>query len=434
MKRTLFSLLLALLVLATIAAAAPDQVVEEIIARVNDSIVTRSDFQRSKEQMQQELQQQGADQAKVAERQKDALRDLIDQQLLLDKAKDLGLSADNEVVKRLDEMRKDMKLETMEELEKVAQQQGISFEDFKQNLKNQILTQKVISQEVGSRITIPPQEEQEFYDAHQKELTREEQVKLSEILIAPTPSQPAAVPAQPAVQNTMQNADGQNAGANPAAAQNAVANSAQNPAPNAAQSPLPNGAQNPASNGGQSNDAQKTPAPAASAEPTPGQLAAAEQKANAVLAEIKKGAKFEDVARKESDGPTAQEGGDLGYFKRGVLSKDLEDKTFGMKKGEVSDVIRTKQGFVILQVTDHQQGGVPPFKDVEPQIQEAIYLKKLQPQLRQYLTKLREEAYIDIKPGYIDTGASPNQTKPVVATGPAPSGKGLKKKKKLGVI
>src|SRR5205823_14567897 len=101
MKRTLFSLLLALLVLATIAAAAPDQVVEEIIARVNDSIVTRSDFQRSKEQMQQDLQQQGADQAKVAERQKDALRDLIDQQLLLDKAKDLGLSADNEVVKRL---------------------------------------------------------------------------------------------------------------------------------------------------------------------------------------------------------------------------------------------------------------------------------------------------------------------------------------------
>ena len=149
---------------------------------------------------------------------------------------------------------------------------------------------------------------------------------------------------------------------------------------------------------------------------------------------MREGETFAKVARDLSEGPSAQEGGDLGYFKRGVLSKDLEDKTFAMKKGEVSDVIRTKQGFVILQVTDHQQGGVPPFKDVEPQIQEAIYLKKLQPQLRQYLTKLREEAYIDIKPGYIDTGASPNQTKPVVATGPAPSGKGLKKKKKLGVI
>ena len=120
MKRSLLFLSIFLVALAAVASSALDQVVEEIIARVNDSIVTRSEFQRSKEQMQQDMQQQGSDQSKIAERQKDSLRDLIDQQLLLDKAKDLGLSADNEVVKRLDEMRKDMKLESMEELEKVA--------------------------------------------------------------------------------------------------------------------------------------------------------------------------------------------------------------------------------------------------------------------------------------------------------------------------
>ena len=54
--------------------------------------------------------------------------------------------------------------------------------------------------------------------------------------------------------------------------------------------------------------------------------------------------------------------------------------------------------------------------------------------LRDYLTKLREDAYIDIKPGYIDTGASPNETKPVYTTAAEENAKKLKKKKKLGII
>ena len=99
-------------------------------------------------------------------------------------------------------------------------------------------------------------------------------------------------------------------------------------------------------------------------------------------------------------------------FKRGQLAKELEDKTFAMKAGEVSDVIRTKQGYVILKVVDHQMAGIPPLKDALPKIEDALYTQKLQPALRAYLTKLREDAYIDYKPGYVDTGASPNQTKP----------------------
>ena len=105
-----------------------------------------------------------------------------------------------------------------------------------------------------------------------------------------------------------------------------------------------------------------------------------------------------------------------------------------LKAGEVTDVIRTKQGFVILKVVEHQAAGVPTLKDVEPRIQDAIYMQKLQPALRVYLTKLREEAYIDIKPGYVDSGASANQTKPVETTARDVTAKKLKKKKKLGVF
>src|SRR5262249_24115234 len=172
----------------------------------------------------------------------------------------------------------------------------------------------------------------------------------------------------------------------------------------------------------------------AAAAPTEEEIAAAEQKAGELLASIRQAGKFEDVAKKFSDGPTAAQGGDLGYFKRGTLAKELEDKTFAMKAGDVSDVIRTKQGFIVLKVTEHQQAGIRPYKEVEPRVQEAIYMRRLEPALRTYLTKLREEAYIDIKPGYVDTGASPNQTKPIMTAATTTPTKEKKKKKKMGVF
>ncbi len=342
-----------------------DTVVEEIIARINNQIVTRAEYLRSKEQLRQEAQQQDPANAEkvVEERDKDVLRDLIDQQLLLEKGKDLGITADTEVIKRLDEMRKDMHMDSMEDLEKAATSQGISYEDFKQNLKNQIITQQVISREVGSRMNVSKEELQQFYDEHKSQMEQPEQIRLSELLISSS-----------------------------------------------------KGDKNPPA-----DDAQA--------------LAAAQAKADDLLAQIRKGAAFDEIAKKNSDGPTAAQGGDLGYFKRGTLAKELEDKTFAMKPGEVSDVIRTKQGFVILKVTEHQQAGVPPLSQIEPKVQDAIYMQKLQPALRAYLLKLREDAYIDIKPGYVDTGASPNQTKPVETTAKDAGAKELKKKKKkLGIL
>jgi peptidyl-prolyl cis-trans isomerase SurA len=288
-----------------------------------------------------------------------------------------------------------MKLETMEELEKAATAQGISYEDFKQNMRNQLITQKVIGEEVGSHLSITKEEQQKFYDEHKNEMEQPESIRLSEILVAP--QKPAAN--KPATDNPPQ----ASATDSPAA-----------PADNS-------------KNQGAANEAVKQTEAAA--------LAAAEAKANDLLKQIRAGTSFEDVAKKYSEGPSAAQGGDLGVFKRGALAKELEDKTFAMKSGEVTDVIRTKQGYVILKVASHQVAGIPPLKDVEPRIQDALYYQKLQPALRTYLTKLREEAYIDIKAGYIDSGASPNQTKPVeTTTAKASDAKKLKKKKKLGIL
>ena len=169
------------------APASPSDatVVEEIIARINNSIISLSDLKRSEEQLAAEASK--ADPNAPAEnqpQQKDLLRDLIDTKLLSQKAKELGISADTDVIKRLDELRKQMHAESMEDLEKAAQAQGVSFEEFKQNMKDSILTQKVIQQEVGAHISVTQQEIQDFYDQHKAEMQRPEQVRLSEILIS----------------------------------------------------------------------------------------------------------------------------------------------------------------------------------------------------------------------------------------------------------
>lgn len=337
-----------------------DTVVEEIVARVNNSIITRTQYQRESQLLKDDCERQDnprPDQD-CSQGTKDVLRGLIDRQLLLEKGKELGITAETEVVKRLDDIRKQMKLSSMDDLEKAAAAQGMSYEDFKQNLKTDIITQQVIQREVAPHINVSNEEVRRFYERHKSELSHPEQVRLSEILISTDDA---------------------------------------------------------------GNDDTK--------------LAADKAKADDILKQIRAGASFEDLAKKESQDPSGAQGGNLGEFPRGKLAKQLEDTTFAMKVGDVSDVIRTRQGFVILKVTAHSQAGTPAFKEVEDRVRDAVYMQKMQPAMRDYLKKLREQAYIDIKPGYVDTGASANQTKPVITTAAKEANaKELKKRKKMGIF
>ncbi len=310
-------------------------VVEDVVVHVNDLIISRSDVERAEQALAQENQQSGATPAEAAERQKNLLRDMIDKQLLLSRGKELGINADAEVIRRLDEIRKQNHMDTLDDLEKAARQQGVSFEDFKAGIRDNVITQMVVRDEVGRRLQMTQAQEQAYYEAHKQEFMQPEQIKLSEILV-PTPAD--------------------------------------------------------------ANDAA---------------IAQAQAKAEGIEAQLKAGGNFEALAKSNSGGPTAAQGGDLGMYKRGALAKVLEDQTFNLKAGEWTAPIRTRQGYVILKVTDHVAAGVAPLKDVEQQVQEGMYTEAMQPALRAYLTKLREDAAIDIRAGYVDTGASPKETKPV---------------------
>ena len=303
------------------------KVVEDVIARINDQVITRTEYERAEEGLVQEAKQENWTPAEFEQKQRDLLRDMIDQQLLLSKGKELGISGDAETMRELDEIRKRANLPDLDALQKAAEAQGVSYEDFKQNIRNQAITQEVVRDEVGRRINITPSEEQAYYEAHLKDFEQPEQVHLSEILI-PTP-------------------------------ENA----------------------------------------------TDAQIAEAQAKADQLEAKLKGGANFAELAKTSSGGPTANVGGDLGDFKRGMLGDVLEKATFSLQPGQYTEPIRTRQGFVILRVDQHQAAGTPPLSQVENQVQEAIYMSQLQPALRKYLTQARQDAYLKTAPGFVDTGS-----------------------------
>ena len=337
------------------AALAPvnGKVVEDIVARVNDQIITQSDYDRAAEQLDQESKQQAIPPRELQEKQANLLRDLIDQQLLLSKGKELGITGETELIKSLDNLRKQYHLDSLEDLEKAAQQQGISYEDFKANIRNGIITQQVVRDEVGRHVNMSPAEVQSYFKQHESEFAQPESVTLKEILI-PTPA-------------------------------------------------------------GEGADAA--------------QVAAAQAQAEAIEAKLAAGAKFEDMAKPAPTDPTAPKSVNLGEYRRGMLgAKEIEDKAFALNAGQHTQPIRTKQGFIILEATQHNPGGDASFKQVEPQVEEALFMERMQPALRQYLTKLRDQAYVELKPGVVDTGASGNEMRLTYSayTPPPP-----KKKKKF---
>jgi peptidyl-prolyl cis-trans isomerase SurA len=361
------TVLLASSTLAQTHPAAPESpyggtTVEEIIARVNDQVITRSEYDRAMKEMDADARKNGASMQDISAAHKDLLRGLIDQQLWLSKGKELSITGETELINKLNEIRKQYNLDTLEDLEKEAKDQGVSYEDFKANIRNSIITQQVMRQEVGRKIAFTPGEAERFFEAHKQDYAQQESVRLSEILVST--GAPAAATGLP---GDMQPED-------------------------------------------------------------PEKLAAAKAKADDIEAKLHAGGDFSQLARSFSDGPTAAEGGDLGQFLHGSLAKVLEDKTFVLKTGEFTEPIRTKQGFVILKVVQHIPGGIPAYKDVEPQVEDAFYMARMEPAVREYLTTMREQAYIVVKPGYSDTGASARQTTPVYSAYVPPA---AKKKKKV---
>ena len=339
------------------------RVVEEIIARVNNEIITRSEYDKAKVAAADEAKQDcqshcTPEQLEIAveDRQKNALRDLIDQSLLVQRGKDMGISVEPDVIKKLDQIRIQNNISSMEDLEKAVSSQGMNWEDFKNNIRNGVLTQRVISSEVGSHITIGHDEIEKYYNEHKSEFVRPEQVALRSIEV---------------------------------------------------------------------NTEKKSPE----------EIVELKKKAETTLKRIKDGDDFGEMAKRFSDGSTAKQGGFLGVYKRGELSKELEDAVFKMRKNDITDVMDTKQGFLILQVLEHYDEGEQTLAKVEPEITDKLYTARMEPAMREYVKTLREQSYVVIKPGFQDiAGGGGNSEIQEVSATPEASKKAKKAHKKYGLF
>lgn len=325
-----------------LAFAADVKVVEEIAAKVNGEIITRGELDQQRKEIEQGLKGEGMTGAKLQDAVKqyaaNALRDQIDQLLLVQHAKDLSINVDSEITRQLADIQvqaRDKDGNRITDPDKfhqfIQEQTGMSFEDYRDRLKRQLLSQRVIGQEVGYRINIPEADLRKYYDEHKGDYVRKEQVFLSQILIS---------------------TEGK----------------------------------------------------------TPEQVAAAEKKAKDIVARARKGEKFSELVRQYSDDPeTSRNGGSLPPYQRGLMPKDMEDVVFKENKGYVTDPFKRPQGFVILRIDDRFQAGQASFEEVKEQIQEVMARPKMEPKIREFLTRLREEAFLEIKDGYVDSGAAPGK-------------------------
>jgi peptidyl-prolyl cis-trans isomerase SurA len=134
---------------------------------------------------------------------------------------------------------------------------------------------------------------------------------------------------------------------------------------------------------------------------TPAQQRAAEARADAALRRIKEGDSFARVARDVSDGPTAKEGGDLGYFRRGQMLEALEDPAFKLKPGEVSGLIHVPGehgGYHMVMVEDRRRVPPKPLSEVQEEIRQRLAGESVLKEREHYLSQLRKTAQVDEKP------------------------------------
>ncbi|MGH9815042.1 MAG: peptidylprolyl isomerase [Candidatus Acidiferrales bacterium] len=338
------------------------RVVEEVIARVNNEIVTLSDLARARESIMSEIEQECRQTACTAEKRTQLVtdaethlvRDLIDQSLIVQRAKDLGIGVETDLIKYMDRIRQENNLKSMEELEDAVVKSGLVFEDWKDSIRKQMLQQELIRREVRPDIT--EAQVKEYYEAHKEEFVRDQRYFLSEIFCSIEGKPETEVPAT-------------------------------------------------------------------------------EEKCRNLRKRVVEGGEdFAKMARSFSDGSTSAQGGDLGGegFAPKDLAPELLEAVAKLKRGDVTDVIRVQTGFLILRLNHRYEKGLQPLENVTGEIQNRIYMQHLPPELRKYLTELRTQSYVLLKPGYVDSAAvEASPITEIAALPPVENDKEEKKRKKF---
>lgn len=310
-------------------------VIEEIVAKVNSDIITSRELARDRKEMESELRKNNltgrALQDALNSESKNILGGRIDTLLLIQKGKEMDLKVDSELAKQLAGIQRQSGIADPQKFQEyVHEQLGIPFEDYKKDMKDQILKNRVIRQEISGSIKIKREELQAYYDAHKEDFQRKEQIYMRGIFIS---------------------TEGKDAAG----------------------------------------------------------IAAADRKARDVSRRAKSGEKFAELAQSNSDGPTAANGGDMPAFQKDELRSDIVAAVWEQSRGFVTDPIRTANGYEIYRVEEHLKAGLADFEEVLGQVEDRVLSPRMGGAYREYLSKLRKSAFLEIKEGYVDSFAAPGK-------------------------
>jgi peptidyl-prolyl cis-trans isomerase SurA len=156
---------------------------------------------------------------------------------------------------------------------------------------------------------------------------------------------------------------------------------------------------------------------AAPAGATPAEADGARARAEKALARVRAGDDFATVAREMSQAPSAAEGGDLGWLKRGTVQPEIEKVALALKPGQVSDLVRTRTGWQILKVEDRRGGQVRPFDEAKEEIRDRLANEQVESYRAQYVAELKKDAVIDVRmPELKDAAGPPPAARPASAS------------------
>lgn len=165
------------------------KLVDEVIARVNAAMIMKSDYDRSQRDVLEELKQAGLKPEELEKRFSEAkasiLDSLIDQQLLIQRARDLSIDVEAQINQQLLRIMKENNLSSIEELEQKMREVGVDINEVRRNFRNKLLTDEVLRREVYGQIYrgLTDTEKREFYDKHKDLFVVPGEITLSRILI-----------------------------------------------------------------------------------------------------------------------------------------------------------------------------------------------------------------------------------------------------------
>ncbi len=121
------------------------------------------------------------------------------------------------------------------------------------------------------------------------------------------------------------------------------------------------------------------------------------KRAEEVLQKARAGEDFESLAKKYSEGPSASNGGDLGFFKREDMVKEFSRAVFPLKENEISDLILTPFGYHIVQLRERRGGAALPFDEISKKIKARLYAEELNRGIKEFIEELKEEEHVEIR-------------------------------------